>query len=108
LDDVTIEGNRSDTVDADLNFFLPLSRESISSTHRLNLEFPEVAKRYSQIKENTDGKCHELVKAGIFSKYMYAAKILDLSTCVGSGRSPQDGDRGKLKALESSNWLESI
>ncbi|KAE8377597.1 hypothetical protein BDV26DRAFT_281762 [Aspergillus bertholletiae] len=68
LNEVTTEETPGATVHADLDFFLPLSHESISSKYKMNLESPEVSKRFSQVNQLTDGDCPRIVELGCWNK----------------------------------------
>ncbi|KAK6824141.1 hypothetical protein RU639_005195 [Aspergillus parasiticus] len=76
MNDVTIEETPSAIAHNDSNFFLPLSRESISSTYRMNLESPEIRKRFSEVNQLTDGNCPALVKIGCWNKEEHLDSIV--------------------------------
>ncbi|KAE8370329.1 hypothetical protein BDV27DRAFT_152214 [Aspergillus caelatus] len=68
LNDVTIEETPCVTVQTELNFFLPLSHESISSKYKMNLEAPEISERFSHVNQLTDGNCPVLMELGCWTK----------------------------------------
>lgn len=68
LNDVSIKETPRATVHSELNFFLPLSQESVSSKYKMNLESPEIGKRFSQVNQLTDGNCPVLMELGCWNK----------------------------------------
>ncbi|GMF68145.1 unnamed protein product [Aspergillus oryzae] len=76
INDVTIEETPRATAHNDSNFFLPLSRESISSKYKMNLESPEIRKRFSEVNQLTDGNCPALVKIGCWNEEEHLDSIV--------------------------------
>ncbi|OGM42316.1 hypothetical protein ABOM_007898 [Aspergillus bombycis] len=68
LNDDNIEETPRATVHTELDFFLPLSHESISSKYKMNLEAPEIRERFSQVNQLTDGNCPVLMELGCWNK----------------------------------------
>ncbi|KAL2868537.1 uncharacterized protein BJX67DRAFT_349749 [Aspergillus lucknowensis] len=107
LDDVTVGQARNDTAGADLSFFLPLSYETISSVHKLNLESPEIAQIYAEINETTDENSPELFKAGYLSKQMQIS-FLTYRLEWEVNEAPRNGTKGNSRPLRVvTGWRSS-